>query len=215
MMTLIKGVKRALSHLTFKGSTQYWRERYARGGNSGAGSNGRLQDYKAKFVNEFIQYHGITSVLDMGVGDGSFAKRVRVNYYHGCDVSPNAIGRCRLLKSNGEIFPTCTFGETPVVTQLGLSLDVIYHLTEDDVYWKYLEDLFGYSTKYVIIYGYEHSDGKTWAHVKPRWFTLDIQRAFPEWELVGLHYPPYTWDESDKTNTTKSRFYIYKKKTND
>lgn len=211
-MGLLKEIKRRLSHFTFKGSTQYWVDRYANGGNSGAGSNGRLQDYKAKFINEFIQHQGITSVLDMGVGDGSFAKMVMVDKYHGYDISNDVIRKCNDMSTMGIINNRYTFGVSPIFANLVLSLDVIYHLTEDEVYYDYLQDLFQYSTKYVIIYGYEHNDGKTWAHVKPRFFTLDIQKAFPEWELVAMHHPPYTWDENDKANTTKSRFYIYKKK---
>lgn len=35
---------------------------------------------------------------------------------------------------------------------LALSLDVIYHLIEDEIFEKYMKDVFRASTKYVIIY---------------------------------------------------------------
>ena len=211
-MKILKEIKRLLSYLKFNGSTDYWIKRYANGGNSGVGSNSRLQDYKADYINDFIKKNSITTVLDMGVGDGEFTRRIDVLDYRGIDVSTHAIQHCKNLQDKGFINPNYTFGKLPIKKELGLSLDVMYHLIENEVYWDYLHDLFENSSKYVIIYAYEHNDGKTWAHVKPRWFTEDIQHVFPNWELVGLHYPLYRWDKNNPDYTTKSRFYIYKNK---
>jgi len=67
-MKILKEIKRLLSYLKFNGSTDYWIKRYANGGNSGVGSNSRLQDYKADYINDFIKKNSITTVLDMGDG---------------------------------------------------------------------------------------------------------------------------------------------------
>ena len=69
--------------------------------------------------------------------------------------------------------------------ELVLSLDVIYHLVEDDVYCKYLTNVFSSAKKFVVIYstneevpGILHS-----RHVRHRNFTRHIEEWFPAWEL--------------------------------
>ena len=69
--TLMSIVKRAISRLpglrlivplgrmlfpvkSFAGSAAYWEERYRRGGNSGAGSYGKLAEFKAEVINDFV-----------------------------------------------------------------------------------------------------------------------------------------------------------------
>ena len=52
-------------------SAQYWRDRYRSGGNSGAGSYGRLADFKAEIVNAFVREHDVASVIEFGSGDGA------------------------------------------------------------------------------------------------------------------------------------------------
>ena len=54
-------------------SDQLWEKRYAKGGNSGAGSYGKLAVYKAKVLNEFIEENKneVNSVVEFGCGDGN------------------------------------------------------------------------------------------------------------------------------------------------
>ncbi len=69
---------------------------------------------------------------------------------------------------------------------LTLSLDVIYHLIEDDIYDNYMRVLFDSSHKYVIIYS-SNCDLNTKhqpAHVKHRRFTDWINSNKCEWELI-------------------------------
>ena len=51
-------VARARS-LAFPGSASYWELRYRNGGTSGAGSYGRLAEFKAEVLNEFVRVKGI------------------------------------------------------------------------------------------------------------------------------------------------------------
>ena len=44
-------------------SAEYWRNRYASGGNSGAGSYGALADFKAASLNSFISNNNIASAI--------------------------------------------------------------------------------------------------------------------------------------------------------
>ena len=49
----------------------YWENRYKNNGNSGAGSYGRLAEFKADVINNFIAENKITSVIEFGCGDGN------------------------------------------------------------------------------------------------------------------------------------------------
>src|SRR5579859_8234848 len=64
----VEAVRRQLQ---FRGSSTYWEERYRAGGNSGAGSYGRLAEFKAEVLNGFVHSRGIRSVVEFGCGDGA------------------------------------------------------------------------------------------------------------------------------------------------
>jgi hypothetical protein len=65
MKAFIKGIPMPGSFLVyfrtrsddFKNSSYYWDQRYRTGGNSGAGSYGRLAEFKACFMNAFLDQH--------------------------------------------------------------------------------------------------------------------------------------------------------------
>jgi hypothetical protein len=57
--------------LHFKNSAQYWEDRYVNGMTSGSGSYGRLAEFKAEFLNEFVADHKISSIVEFGCGDGA------------------------------------------------------------------------------------------------------------------------------------------------
>ena len=68
---------------------------------------------------------------------------------------------------------------------LVLSLDVIYHLVEDEVYRKYLINVFNTAKKYVVIYSSNQEiPGMLYSrHVRHREFTRHVEEWFPTWEL--------------------------------
>jgi len=49
-------------------SKDYWNERYSLGGNSGAGSYGRLARYKANIINGVVSENSISRVIEYGSG---------------------------------------------------------------------------------------------------------------------------------------------------
>ena len=71
-------------------SVAYWEGRYRAGGNSGAGSYGRLATFKAGFVNGFVELNAIRSAIEFGCGDGNQLSLLSVPRYTGVDVSPTA-----------------------------------------------------------------------------------------------------------------------------
>lgn len=79
----------------FPGSSKYWENRYASGGNSGAGSYDKFAEFKAEILNDFVTKHDITDVIEFGCGDGN--QLVIANYpkYFGFDVSETVIALCK------------------------------------------------------------------------------------------------------------------------
>jgi len=71
----------------FANTGDYWQQRYARGGNSGDGSYGKLADFKAEVLNEAVKELGITSVIEFGCGDGNQLTLANYPAYTGVDTS--------------------------------------------------------------------------------------------------------------------------------
>lgn len=183
----------------FDGSANYWDERYARGGDSGAGSFGRFGEFKAEVLNGFVERNGVRSVIEFGSGDGNQLSIARYPRYLGVDVSTEAIKLCR-QRFKGDDSKTFVAladyaGER---ADLALSLDVIYHLVEDEVFNDYMARLFDASDRWVIVYSSNHddTDRAEAAHVRHRKFTNWVQANRPGWVLrenIPNRYP-YTGD---------------------
>lgn len=200
------------SELIFRSSPQYWEDRYRAGGNSGAGSYNRLAQFKADTLNDFVREHRIQSVVEFGSGDGAQLALAQYPRYIGYDISPKVIEICR-AQFNGD--PTKEFrlvGDLrPVSTDLSLSLDVIYHLIEDEVFDHYMRQLFDAATRFVIIYS--SNEDKDWSarHVQHRQFTRWVEQNRPEWKLQKVIPNAYPFDEKDQDNTSFADFYIFER----
>lgn len=141
--------RQRLSHLKFPGSARYWEERYAGGEGSGAGSLGRLREFKAGVVNTFLEEEGVQSVIEFGCGDGGQLQLAQYPAYIGLDVSPTAVRLCMRLFSTDRTKsfflydPTCFRDHQGVFrADVSLSLDVVYHLVEDDSFETHMRHLF-------------------------------------------------------------------------
>ncbi len=198
---------------SFPGSRDYWKQRYRSGGTSGAGSYGRLAQFKAEIINGIVREKQITTVIEYGCGDGNQLGFSEYPLYIGFDVSQEAISRCQHQFANDK---KKTFklidAYTNETAQLTISLDVIYHLTEDDVFNTYMKRLFDSSTELVIIYSSDtDKQSRVQApHVKHRKFSKWVEENRPEWKLIR-HIPnryPYVDNEQEETFAD---FYLYAK----
>lgn len=161
----------------------YWDSRYLKGGDSGAGSRGDTGRDKALFVNDVIQRHGISSVIDWGCGDGQVLTHMtHAIGYLGIDVSQVVLDRVR-GEHPSRLF--CLPEEAEGVTaDLALSMDVLFHFPDDADYFAYLQNLFRSADHMVLIYATDYDGGQTARHVRRRNFTPDITRRYPAWRLV-------------------------------
>lgn len=199
----------------WKGSSNYWEERYRKGGTSGAGSYNRLAKFKADVLNQFVKEYDIHSVVEWGCGDGNQLGLAQYPNYIGIDVSKTAVTRCSSIfkaDSSKQFYwsGADSFDRIQIKGELALSLDVLYHLIEDEVFEQYLRDLFNSSTKFVCIYSCNF-DKKHAKHVRCRKFTDYIMENISGWEFIGMIENQYPYDESDPDNTSWSDFYFYQR----
>jgi hypothetical protein len=194
-----------------KNSDDYWKQRYRAGGNSGLGSYNKLAEFKAEVLNGFVQAKGISSVIEYGCGDGNQLKLARYPAYLGFDISQEAINLCRdIFKSDSTKRFALLGADSTEKADLALSLDVIYHLLEDDVFESYMARLFDTSSKYVIVYSSNTEAGikPVAAHVRHRKFTDWVTANRPEWRLIN-HIPNrYPYNGKDDEGSFAD-FYIF------
>lgn len=206
-------------------SADYWEQRYARGGNSGAGSYGKLAEFKAEVLNAFVRERQIRSVIDFGCGDGAQLALAEYPSYVGLDVSPTAVQMCRRRFAADPtkrfiVYDPANFDTSHPAhrAELAISLDVLYHLIEEDVYERYLHQLFAAAEKYVVIYANDSDERPAVLpkHVRFRSFTAWIAANKPEWRLVR-HVPnryPLRRDLSENpADESFSDFYFFEKVT--
>lgn len=196
---LMEKIRRARLGFAFTDSKSYWQERYAAGDTSGDGSYGNLAEFKAEFLNRYVADSGIESVIELGCGDGNQLSLANYPKYLGLDVAAAAITTCmkRYRDDSSKSFlwydPTCAWNlENFLRADLTLSLDVIYHLVEDAVYYAYLDDLFSMARRFTIVYSSNMETESSAPHVRHRLITEDIEARHPGFTLcdtVENRYP--------------------------
>jgi SAM-dependent methyltransferase len=190
--------------------TEYWDGRYQQGWTP-VPEKVPLQEYKATYINNFIAFRRLKSVLDLGCGEGTQSHLMVCDRYIGADVSPTAIKKARKANLDKEflVLPT----DLPSV-DITISLDVIYHLVYNDDYQEYMNTLFDRAEQYVIMYTSDPNKG--WpqppTHIRHRnvvQWALDNTTGF---ELYAYEKNPFPYFVGANENTTSwSDFYVYKR----
>ena len=148
---ILRKIKTKQASRRFQGSKKYWIQRYESGKSSGAGSYNKLAEFKAELLNGFVREHKISSVIEYGCGDGNQLTSAGYPAYIGFDVSPKAITLCRnaFHADSSKSFHLVDEydGETAPLT---ISLDVIFHLVEDEIFEDYMRRLFDSSRRFVV-----------------------------------------------------------------
>ena len=202
--------------------SNYWESRYKGGRTSGPGSYNRLANFKSGLINSFLKNNKIATVVELGCGDGSQLELINYPQYLGLDISLTAVEICEKKFTEN---PNLSFlhyipDEFDVsvhdVFDLALSLDVVYHLSNDCIYKKYLEHLFGLSAKFVIIYSnsqelYTKGVNEDAEYVRFRNFKSDVEKYFPEWSLVESEPNFYPFNITLPDETSIADFFIFEK----
>jgi len=204
---------------SFPGSAAYWENRYNAGGTSGVGSYGKLAEFKASVLNWFVAEKKITSVIEFGCGDGNQLLYAIYPRYIGLDVARKAIRLCQekfkndVTKSFFLYDPECFVDGAGVLrADLALSLDVLFHLVEDQVFTRYMGLLFQAGQRFVIIYSSNHDEITCSPHEREREFTNYVAAHFPQWELIAKIENQYPLSKYPAPLGSLADFYIYERK---
>jgi 2-polyprenyl-3-methyl-5-hydroxy-6-metoxy-1,4-benzoquinol methylase len=136
----------------------YWEENYSNGGTSGKGSYGVLAQFKGDVINQFIKGKRIHTVIEFGCGDGNQLKYMNYPSYLGMDISPTSIDICSKMfeKDKTKNFllynPKYFINNGYFKSDLVVCLDVLYHITNEDDFWKTLDDIFSCKPFFIILY---------------------------------------------------------------
>jgi hypothetical protein len=143
-----------------------------------------LAQFKAAFINSIVKDKNIHSVIEFGCGDGNQLSLALYTTYIGLDVAAKAIKLCQQRfahdSSKRFLLYDCQTGlNEPLYCDLSLSLDVIYHLIEDDVFDLYMTRLFQYARSHVIIYSSNSEQPSPDPHVRHRRFSSWVANKQP------------------------------------
>lgn len=197
----------------FNNSADYWERRYDGGGTSGAGSYNRLAEFKADFLNDFVARNKIGSVVEFGSGDGAQLELATYPCYTGVDISTTAITstRRRFEADTSKAFLHSSEVPVGLTAELSLSLDVVYHLIEDETFDDHMRALFAAASRFVIIYSSNMEAPQPAPHVRHRRFTDWIALHQPEFVLKDRVANAYPFDEADPGNTSFADFYVFER----
>jgi SAM-dependent methyltransferase len=178
-------------------TSDIWDKRYRNNGNSGLGTHNQLlHDFKISYLNKVISENNITSVYDLGCGDGHQMTKLYTHGvdYTGTDISRVAIDMCRKKYTDKRyVYYDEYIGEGDI----NVSFDVIYHILDDREYRTYLDRLF--KSRYVLIYSSNHKSVKK-GHVVHREFLLDVPSTHELVEKV----------ENPHRNISSADLYLFK-----
>lgn len=196
-------------------SSAFWEKHYQNNGTSGTGSYNRLASFKAEFLNKWLIDHQVKNVIELGCGDGNQLSMIHYDNYTGVDVSETIIkkNKERFTNDNNKAFYVRYPKESYMNKkyQLSISMDVIFHLLEEDIYEEYMKDLFECSEEYVIIYSSNHEEFTKWPEYRHRKFIKYIQENISNFKLLEFvpnKYPHVIGEEED---TSESDFYVFEK----
>jgi SAM-dependent methyltransferase len=196
----------------FRSSSSYWEERYQKGRTSGVGSYGRLAEFKAEVLNDFVRRINIQSVVEFGCGDGTQLALAEYPRYVGVDVAQGSIAICE--KRFADDTTKSFYLTTKIPPDLGafdlaMSLDVVYHLVEDEIFDSYMRSLFAHAGRFVVIYSSNKVQPSGVPHVRHRLFTKWIEANAPKWSQSGFIPNRYPEDPKRPDDTSFADFYIF------
>jgi len=167
---------------------------------------------------DFVRRHAIETVLELGCGDGNQLALAHYPHYRGYDVSRRAVEMCRARfrddasKAFLDYDPQRVAPGSIPPAQLALSLDVVFHLVEDEVFDRYMTDLFAAASRFVIVYA-SNTDRNPLPRppqIRHRRFTDWVTRCAPGWRLCE-HVPNRHPFRGDARTGSRSEFFVFER----
>ena len=200
----------------FTTSGDYWTRRYASGKTSGAGSYGRFAEYKAEFINRFVAENHVGRVIEFGSGDGNQASLFDFPEFTGVDLVPQVVEAARKRFADRPGWEFMTVAEDAARggrADMAQSLDVIYHLVEDEVFEGYMRRLADAAGRFLLVYSSDHDEAETGnAHVRHRRYSDWLAANAPELKPARSWENPFArTPESDPKETTFAFFSLFQR----
>lgn len=172
-----------------------------------------MAEFKADIINNFVAQNNVKTVMEYGCGDGNQLSLARYESYLGFDVSNRVLNLCRerFRDDSSKTFQSMD-AYADERAELTMSLDVIYHLVEDDAYGDYMHRLFDSADRFVIVYASntDQNPEPRPEHVKHRAFSQWVSVNQPEWALLEKIPNRYPY-KGDSKKGSFADFYIYNK----
>ena len=190
---------------------------YAHG--SGLGSRGALREMKALFVNFQVAFNCISSILDVGCGDGYQQQLLKVEEYTGTDFSSKAIEYCRKYhQSNGRTFEHIDEVKQDNKTfDMTISLDVIMHILDINALIEHIDLLDKKSNKFILIYSsnFSHSMHEKFTSMRSWDIISTMSLLRPEYKQVAYQRNLLPWTKHLSEEKAMGRsvcdFFVYEK----
>jgi len=159
-------------------------------------------------------------VLEIGCGDGNQLSLADYSSYVGIDAAPSALEMCakRFHGKRNYLFLLDTdenyrWARAEYRPDLVLSLDVIFHLVEDDLFERYMTNLFSFDSRFVVVYSSNGNFHVNAPHIRNWKFSDWVARKAPGWELAERVPNRFPWQDTDPEGTSFCDFYIYRART--
>ena len=197
-------------------ATKYWEARYARGGNSGEGSYGRLGGLQGERTERFhsrarrAERHRIR-IAATAINCHCY----ECPAYTGLDISRSALLRCieRFRDDSTKsffLFDADCFRDASgrFAADVSVSLDVIFHLVDDRVFEAYMAHACEAAQRYLILYTTDYDRPST-GHERPRAVSKWMQSR-PDFVLVKRIPNPFPGTQ-DEQYVSDAEFLIYER----
>ena len=194
---------------------KYWDNRYSTAVGAGAGSRGRLYEFKLRTVQRIVDEYKVGSVVDLGCGDGRQLKDLKVKKYRGLDISPKAIDLASEHAGKGRTYAILNEDSAADgnIADMAISLDVLFHLPKGQ-YEAHLDELFRFAEKYVLIYAPNETgkDKPLRGHMFFSEFVKDVKARFgvEPIEVIKNEFPVV--GKNPTANTSYCNFYLFEVK---
>jgi len=133
-----------------EGAATYWEQRYATGGTSGAGSIGKIREWKWRIIRQYVG--DPEEVLDVGCGDLSFWEGRNCASYVGIDIAPSVLVRNRQRRPTWAFIAATASVRIKVRRRVVFCLDLVFHILDDDEYFAILDNLCEYTGEWLFIF---------------------------------------------------------------
>ena len=166
-------------------------------------------------MNGIVRERDVKSVVELGVGDGNQASLLDIPVYAGIDVVPLVVERARMRfadRAGWTFHEAGTLRPADKRFDMSMSLDVIYHLIEDEVFDAYMRDLTRFADRFMLIYASDHDADASAKHVRHRAYSRWLADHAPEWRLLTRYEHPYPMtDDSDPDQTSFAFFQLFER----